>query len=571
MIETVREILTLALGALGIPAPERIEVEVPKAESMGDLATPLAMSLAKTLKRPPGKIAEEIVSFLNSKDIGLPDILRLRDDFEKIEVAGPGFINFTFKRESLYSSFAGLLRQGGASFRKDIGKGQKILVEFVSANPTGPLHLGHGRGAALGAALSNLLAASGFNVTKEYYVNDAGRQVGLLGESVFARYQELLGISYPFPEEGYRGEYVTGIARKIMETEGAKYKDKEFSRHADYFSKTACDMMLAAIKDDLESFGVTFDVWQSEKELYDKTEVEAAIDYLRGKGLIYEKEGATWFAATSFGDEKDRVLIKSGGQYTYFASDVAYHKKKADKGYDELIDIWGADHHGYIPRVGAALEALGYGKERLTVLLVQMVSLLRGGKPVQMSKRAGEFVTLREVIEEVGADMTKFIFLTRKADSHLDFDLEVAKAASAENPVYYVQYANARIGSIFRNAVQQGFLHEEGGADVRAALLPTDSSPDDLSPLAEPEEIRLLKKVLLYPSVLEAAVQAREPHRITYYLQELAGLFHPYYNRHRILTDERGLSFARLCLCRGIALVIRDGLRLLGVAAPEKM
>ena len=559
MIETVRQILSRSLNAMGVPVsgiPGGIPVEVPKEESMGDLATPLAMSLAKTLKKAPRKIAEEIVGHIAD-----------RDDFEKIEVAGPGFINFTFKRESLYRSFSELLRQGQAFFRKDIGKGRKVLVEFVSANPTGPLHLGHGRGAALGAALSNLLAASGFSVTKEYYVNDAGRQVALLGESVFARYQEICGASYPFPEDGYHGEYVMDIARRLHEIDGNKWKGLSYEKpQSIHFSDYACRRMLSGIKGDLEGFGVTFDVWQNERELYEKKEVTGAIDYLRGKGLIYEKEGATWFAASAFGDEKDRVLVKSGGQYTYFASDVAYHKKKVDRGYDELIDIWGADHHGYISRVKAALEALGYGKERLTVLLVQMVSLLRGGKPVQMSKRAGEFVTLREVISEVGADTTKFIFLTRKADSHLDFDLEVAKAASAENPVFYVQYANARINSIFKNAAQQGFLPERGKDGDWAILAAADPSP-----LAEPDELRLIKKILLYPAVLEAAVQAREPHRITYYLQELAGIFHPYYNRHRILGDERGLSLARLCLCRGIALVLSDGLRLLGVAAPEKM
>ena len=561
MIEIVREILSRALNEMGIQAsaiPGGLNVEVPKEESMGDLATPLAMSLAKTLKRPPRKIAEEIVERIAG-----------RNDFEKIEVAGPGFINFTFKREALLKSFSELLKRGAAFFRRDIGAGRKVLLEFVSANPTGPLHLGHGRGAALGAALSNLLASAGYTVTKEYYVNDAGRQVELLGKSVLARYHELFGIkTFPFPEDGYRGDYITDIARKIKEEAGEKYIKAEGTvekkERLHFFIRYSVDEMLKSIKADLEAFGVTFDIWQSEKELYEKKEVPGAIDYLRGRKLIYEKEGATWFAASEFGDEKDRVLVKSGGEYTYFASDVAYHKQKADRGYDELIDIWGADHHGYIPRVKAALNALGYPSGQLAVLLVQMVSLLRGGKPVPMSKRAGEFVTLKEVMEEVGADTTKFIFLTRKPDSHLDFDLEVAKAASAENPVYYVQYANARISSIFKNASQQGFSLSppEWGADK-----------DSLSLLAEPEEIRLIKKMLFYPAVLEAAVQAREPHRVTYYLQELAGIFHPYYNRRRILGDskERGLSLARLSLCHGIGLVIKDGLGILGVAAPEKM
>ncbi len=554
-MEIVRRIIAEALGEMMVSVPERIEVEVPRDEALGDLSTPVAMSLSKQLRRPPRKIAEEIIA--NMKAGG---------DFEKIEVAGPGFINFTLKKESLYRSLSGLLRGGKALLAaKDIGKGRKILLEFVSANPTGPLHLGHGRGAALGAALANLLSAAGFRVTKEYYINDAGRQMSLLGESVFSKYQELLGASYPFPEDGYRGAYVEDIAKKIAREESDKYRGLEFAPpQSSFFSGYACRQMLAQIKADLAAFGVTFDTWQSEKELYDRHEVEKALEYLRGKGFIYENEGATWFKATQFGDEKDRVIIKNDGKYTYFASDIAYHKKKVDGGYDELIDIWGADHHGYIPRVKAALESLGYEKERLKVLLVQMVSLLRGGRPVQMSKRAGEFISLRDVMEEVGADTTKFMFLTRKADSHLDFDLEVAKAASAENPVYYVQYAYARINSILRHAVEKGFCVSDAEGE-------TECAEADLVALAEPEELRLIKKVLLYPAVFEAAVHAREPHRITFYLQELAGLFHPYYNRHRIVTEDSRLTLARIALSRAARLVLRDGLQMLGVAAPERM
>ncbi len=557
MTEIIRKILAEALGAMGIPVPERMEVEVPRDEALGDLSTPIAMSLSKLLRKQPQKIAEEIIANI-----------RERGDFEKIEVAGPGFINFTFKKEALYRSLSGMLREGENHITaKDIGKGRKILLEFVSANPTGPLHLGHGRGAALGAALANLLSAAGFRVTKEYYINDAGRQMALLGESVFAKYQELFGISRSLPEDGYRGAYVEDIAKKIAENVADRYRGLEYVHpQSDFFSEYACKQMLDLIKSDLEAFGVTFDTWQSEKELYDKHEVEQAIEYLRGRGFIYEHEGATWFKATEFGDEKDRVIIKNDGKYTYFASDIAYHKKKVDGGYDELIDIWGADHHGYIPRVKAALESLGYDKEKLKVLLVQMVSLLRGGKPVQMSKRAGEFITLRDVMEEVGADTTKFMFLTRKADRHLDFDLEVAKAASAENPVYYVQYAYARINSILRHAAE------------KSLSISTPEAPDgsvsadvDLSPLEEPEEQRLIKKILLYPGVFEAAVYAREPHRITFYLQELAGLFHPYYNKHRIVTEDGRLTLARLALSMAARRVLKDGLHVLGVAAPERM
>ena len=557
MTDIVRKILAEALNSMGVAVAERIEIEVPRDEALGDLSTPVAMSLSKQLKKAPKKIAEEIISGIKGKTA----------DFEKIEVAGPGFINFTFKKDSLYRSLSALLREGEGFLisRKDIGKGRKVLLEFVSANPTGPLHVGHGRGAALGAALANLMQAAGFRVTKEYYINDAGRQVALLGESVFARYQESFGISYPFPEDGYKGAYIEDVAKKLAQAEGEKYKGLEFMPpQSNFFREYACNEMLEVIKKDLEAFGVTFDIWQSEKELYDGGQVNEAIEYLRAKGFVYEHEGATWFKATEFGDEKDRVIIRSEGGYTYFASDIAYHKKKVDGGYDELIDIWGADHHGYIPRVKAALESLGYEKEKLKVLLVQIVSLLRGGKPVLMSKRSGEFITLRDVMEEVGADTTKFIFLTRKADSHLEFDLEVAKAASAENPVYYVQYAFARINSILRHAAEKGFSEKAkaGGADIEQT---------DLSPLAEPEELRLIKKILLYPAVFEAAVYAREPHRITFYLQELAGLFHPYYNKHRIVTEDNALTLARLALSMAARLVLRDGLHVLGVAAPERM
>ncbi|MDA8156181.1 MAG: arginine--tRNA ligase [Actinomycetota bacterium] len=556
MFASVENSLRQALKALGMEPPERIEVGAPREEAWGDLSTPIAMSLAKQLKKPPREIAQAIAAKLTEAGGAA---------FEKVEIAGPGFINVTFSGDFIVEKLGRILSQGQAFLRADIGKGKTVQVEFVSANPTGPLHLGHGRGAAVGAALSNLLAAAGFRVTKEYYVNDAGRQVALLGESVFARYQELCEADYPFPDDGYRGDYIMDIARQITEAEGDKHKGQDFAQAGNYFTEKSCAMMLAAIKKDLEGFGVAFDIWQSEKELYKKreggeSEVDDTINSLRAKGFVYDSEGAVWFKATLFGDEKDRVLKKGGGQYTYFASDIAYHKLKVDAGYDELIDIWGADHHGYIPRVKAALEALGYNREKLRVLLVQIVNLLRGGKPVQMSKRAGEFVTLKEVIDEVGADTTKFIFLTRRPDSHLDFDLETAKAASAENPVYYVQYAFARINSIFRHAREKGI--PEGEARTGQA---------DLRLLSEPEELKLAKKLLAYPTVFEGAARAHEPHRITYYLQELAGLFHPYYNRHKVVTDDTGLTLARLALVEAISTVLKDGLSILGVSAPERM
>lgn len=546
MKNTVVRALEEALSALGIKRPPQIEIEFPKEESHGDIATPLAMSLAKTLRRKPRDIAEEIVRALPPGT-----------DFEKVEIAGPGFINFTFSASFLSSALRALLSEGQKALRVNVGQGRKVQVEFVSANPTGPLHLGHGRGAAVGGALSNLLTAAGYKVVREYYINDAGRQTRLLGESVFARYKELLGEKYTFPEEGYRGEYVVEIARAILEKSGEQYRYLTFDEACDYFIEFSVSAMLDNIKSDLRAFGIEFDSWQSEKELYSAGEVDAALRFLKSKGYAYEHEGAVWFRATLFGDNKDRVVLKSDGEHTYFASDIAYHKKKIDAGYDEIINIWGADHHGYIPRLEAVIEALGYDKRKLRVLLVQMVSLLRAGVAVAMSKRAGEFVTLKEVIDEVGADTTKFIFLTRRPDSHLEFDIEVAKAQSAENPVYYVQYANARINSIFANARQKGISYSLADADFTL--------------LSTLEEQRLVKKLLSYPMVFESAARAHEPHRITFYLQELAGLFHRFYTVHKVISDEPALTASRLGLCEAVRIVLRDGLGILGITAPERM
>lgn len=546
MKKKLQDIILGISKKLNISLPEVI-IELPKEESFGDLATPVAMSLSKILKRPPRKIAEEIINCIEGRDI-----------FERIEIAGPGFINFTFSKSYLYSETKNLIEDGPRFLREDIGKGKRVQVEFVSANPTGPLHLGHGRGAAVGAALSNLLEAGGYKVEREYYINDAGKQVKLLGLSVFARYKNLLGIDYPTPQDGYKGEYIEDIAQAIIRDVGNKYSDAGFEEVADFFTDFSYRLMLENIKQDLKDFGITFDTWQSERELYKNSEVRKAIDELKTRGYIYEKDGAVWFRATDFKDDKDRVIIKQNGEFTYFTSDIAYHGKKIEKKFDEIIDIWGADHHGYIPRIQAVIQALGYPKESLRVLLVQMVSLLRGGKPVQMSKRAGEFVTLREVIDEVGADTTKFIFLTRRPDSHLEFDLEVAKAQSAENPVFYVQYANARINSIFSHAKEQG--------------VGTDKLKDaELSLLSTPEELKIIKKLLSYPMVFEGAVMTHEPHRITFYLQELAGVFHPYYHRHKVVTDDVRLTMARLALCEAIRIVLRDGFEILGLSAPERM
>lgn len=546
MTKDIKGIIEDAVRKMGVVAGI-VELEIPREERFGDIATPVAMGLSKTLKKPPRKIAEGIVSSIEEKGI-----------FERIDIAGPGFINFTFSKGYLFSTMKTLLLENERFLRKDIGNGKRIQIEFVSANPTGPLHLGHGRGAAVGAALSNLLTAGGYKVEREYYVNDAGKQVKILGLSVFARYQQLLGIEYPFPENGYRGDYIEDTAKEIMNLYGNRYAEMGFHEAEAFFTDFSYKAMLKEIEKDLGGFGIAFDTWQSERELYTKNDVENAIDDLKYRGQLYGQDGALWFRSTDFGDDKDRVVIKNDGEFTYFASDIAYHRKKIEKGFDEIVDIWGADHHGYIPRVKAVIQALGYPPEHLRVLLVQMVTLLRAGKPVQMSKRAGEFVTLREVIDEVGADTTKFIFLTRRPDSHLEFDLEVAKEQSAENPVFYVQYANARINSIFIHAREKGF---DTGSFEEA----------ELSLLSADEELRIIKKLLSYPMIFEGAVISHEPHRITFYLQELAGLFHPYYNKYRVITEDIGLSRARLALCEAVRIILKDGLEILGLSAPEKM
>jgi len=536
----------------GIDTIPDIEVEIPKDEKMGDFATTVAMKLSKPLKKSPRDIANEIVAILTEQSSEL---------FEHIDIAGPGFINFRFNKSFFHDCLEAILKQEGSFFRSDIGKGQKIQIEFVSANPTGPLHIGHGRGAAVGNALCNILEAAGYDVEREFYINDAGLQIKLLGQSVYARYQRLLGNDVEFPEDGYKGDYIESIAEVMKDKQGDTFVNRTFDECGDVITGYAYKMMLENIEKDLKDFGVVFDRWQSEKELHINGMVGNAIHALNDKGLLYEKDGATWFRSSAFGDDKDRVVKKQDGEFTYFASDIAYHKNKLDRGFDEIIDIWGADHHGYIQRIRSVLEAFDLPRDNFKVILIQMVSLLRHGEPVQMSKRAGAFVTLREVVDEVGPDITKFIFLTRKADSHLDFDIDVAREQSAENPVFYVQYAFARITSIFRQAVEKKIQGVEGKG-VQGA---------DLALLSESEEIALIKKLLQYPVVFEGAATACEPHRITYYLQELAGVFHAYYYKHRVISDDNGLTMARLALCRGVKIILEQGLKLLGVSAPEKM
>jgi len=538
-------VLTKALETLKVSPLPALDIETPREESFGDLSTPLAMGLARTLKKAPKQIAEDIIDAINDRSI-----------FEKIEIAGPGFINFTFTRDYLSACLKKLLRAEKSFLRENVGQGCKVLIEYVSANPTGPLHIGHARGAAVGNALCNLLEESGYCIEREYYINDAGRQVKLLGLSVHTKYQQLFGIDTPFPEDGYRGQYIDDEAAALRAEQGEAFKGIPFETCGDEITTWTYKRMIEVIRRDLSRFGIRdFDTWISEKTIFEKGEVQQAINDLKQKGFLYESGHALWFRSTDFRDDKDRVVIKSDGQHTYFASDIAYHKHKLDRNFDIIIDIWGADHHGYIPRIESVMQAFGYDITRFKVILVQMVNLLKHGEPFQMSKRAGTFVTLSDLMDLVGPDTTKFIFLTRKADSHLDFDLDVVTATTAENPVFYVQYANARINSIIANAMEKGISADNA----------------DLSLLSEPAEISLIKKLLTYPMVLEGAARSFEPHRITFYLQELAGMFHTYYHNHRVITDDPGLSNSRLALCKGIKIVIGDALGILGVTAPEKM
>src|SRR5205809_6387621 len=574
VLSTLREALNDAKAKreLNLTIDPPLILDVPKKESWGDLATTLAMNLSSSERRAPMEIAQIIAKCL------LP---AHGDVLERADVAPPGFINLTVKRNLWFRVLTEIEAHGSEYGSSSLGNGQRVLLEFVSANPTGPLHMGHGRGAAVGGALANLLRRVGYEVDTEFYINDAGRQVRLMAASVTAVQNQT-----PVPEDGYRGVYIVDLANRLRKTQNA-------GLNVGQIGKLACEEMLKNINIDLQAFGLTFDRWFSEqKELFDSGKVEQALKTLKDKGLLEERDGALWFKSSVFGDDKDRVVKKQDDEFTYLASDIAYHRDKLERrdkrgrGYDLLINIWGADHHGYIPRMEAAVQAFGYPKDRLHVVLVQIVNLLRGGQRITMSKRAGEMVTLKEVIEEVGADAAKFIFLTRRADSQLDFDLEVAKQQSAENPVYYVQYAHARVASLFRVAAERGVPVQR-------------TSKVDWSVLSSPDDLELIKPLAEYPALVEASAQALEPHRLTYYLQELAARLHAYYYKHRILppaleqeldnqdnlkasaqetVQERkretltpALTAARLCLFRNVQSVIRNGLGILGVSAPERM
>jgi arginyl-tRNA synthetase len=530
-----------------IPAPF---IEPTRDRKFGDYATNVAMVLASHINGNPRQFAQALADRILETDNG--------ENIDKVEVAGPGFINITMSDDYWVKAVRTVLSEGSSYADSNAGQGKRVQVEFVSANPTGPLHVGHGRGAALGDALANVLEAAGFDVQREYYINDAGNQIENLGQSVYARYLELFGNQVDFPEGGYHGDYVKEIAADLKANLGDRYLHKSSDAVVQEIAEYAASQILADIKEDLEQFGVRFDRWFSEKSLFDGNEVKQALEDMENRGHIYREDDAVWFRSTEMDDDKDRVVIKADGSMTYFASDVAYHRNKFDRGFDRVINIWGADHHGYVDRMKAAVVALGKRKEDLQILLVQFVNLLRHGKPVAMSTRAGEFVTLREVREEVGRDAARFIFLTRKADSKLDFDLDLAKERSNDNPVFYVQYAHARICSIIRNAEQAGIsLPEPEGADLALLVLP--------------EEKELIRHIAALPGVVDGAALALDPHRLTNYLRDIATTLHNYYYHHRVLTDDADLTAARLALVTGVRIAVRKALTLLGVTAPERM
>jgi len=567
-------------GALPTGTLAPVQVERARDPRHGDFVSNVALGLARAVARKPRELAEAIVAHLPASR-----------KVARVEVAGAGFINFFLASDALLSVVGEVLAAGPGYGRSRLGQGRRVQVEFVSANPTGPLHVGHGRGAAYGATVADLLEAVGYSVHREYYVNDAGRQMDILAASVWLRYLELCGEALVFPSNAYRGDYVWDVAATLHREHGDAYHvpagrlleglpadepdggDKE--RYIDAVIARARELLgdnryrfvfelglttiLEDIRDDLEKFGVVYDQWFSERSLAESGAVNRAIERLRARGQVYDMDGALWFRSTAFGDEKDRVVVRENGQTTYFASDVAYHMDKLERGFDRVIDVWGADHHGYVPRVKAALQALGDDPSRLDVLLVQFATLYRGGEKVQMSTRSGEFVTLRQLRKEVGRDAARFFYVMRKCEQHLDFDLDLAKSQSSDNPVYYVQYAHARVASVLRQLVERGIERDEARGQA------------SLQRLTEPQEQALMTDLTRYPEVVEAAALAHEPHQLAHFLREVANDFHVYYTTHQFLVEDPGLRDARLNLIRAVQQVLANGLGLLGVSAPEVM
>ena len=582
MKDQLQELLTKCVQDLiskGIlkEMPSKIRIDHTKDNSHGDYATNIALMLSKQAKMSPVELAKIIIDQFEQKNF-----------IKKIEIAGPGFINFFISQESSSSIVNEILAQAASYGCSDIGQGKKVLLEYVSANPTGPLHVGHGRGAAYGATVSNLLRNAGFIVDNEYYVNDAGRQMDILTVSIYLRYLTICGEDLRFPDNGYQGQYINDIAQGIYETSGQKFHlksdlvfenvcldgteggDKEV--HIDQLIEKAksilgdgfkavfevgIESILSGIKNDLAEFGVVFEKWFSEQSLIDSGLSESCISKLKDSKNLYEKDGALWFKTTNFGDEKDRVVVRDNGNHTYFASDIAYHLEKLDRGYDKIINVWGADHHGYIPRVKASIEALGHNSDKLEILLVQFANLYRGGSKVQMSTRSGSFVTLEDLRAEVGNDAARFFYILRKSEQHMDFDLDLAKSKTNENPVYYIQYAHARICSVFKQADEKE--------------LELDVSQANLSLLTEEIEKDILRELSRFRSVLESSAIQYEPHQLAYYLRDLSNHFHSYYNACKFIVDDKNLTQSRLALINATQQILKNGLSILGVGAPESM
>ncbi len=556
-----------------------ITVDRTRDKAHGDFASNIALKMAKAAGKNPRELAQIII-----------DTIGTQDKISKVEIAGPGFINFYINEDEKYSVIAQIIDKKELFGKSDFGNGKKVQVEFVSANPTGPLHVGHGRGAAYGASVADLLAYVGYDVQREYYVNDAGRQMDILAASVWIRYLQQQGVEFPFPVNGYKGDYVHDIAKKLSTVEGSAFKvelaelqqglpadetdggDKEKYIDAvickaktllgNSYRKvfdTGLEIILADIEDDLEGFGVKYQNWFSERSLTEDGTVEKALQQLQDQGHIYEKDGALWFRSSEFGDEKDRAVKRSNGDYTYFASDIAYHLQKVGRGFDQIIDVWGADHHGYVPRVKAAMTASGSDAEKLKVLLVQFAILYRGGEKAQMSTRSGEFITLRELRDEVGTDAARFFYVMRKSEQHLDFDLDLAKSESSDNPVYYIQYAHARVCSVMRQLKDKGYSFDQAIAQQNLALL------------VEEQEQKIIKTLAKYPDMVLNAAKSYEPHQICHYLRELANDLHTYYNAHVFIVADDCLRNARLLLINAVKQVLKNGLELLSVSAPEEM
>ena len=557
--------------------PSKIRIDHTKDNSHGDYATNIALMLSKQAKMSPVELAKIIIDQFEQKSF-----------IKKIEIAGPGFINFFMSQETSSSIVNEIIDQAALYGSSEIGHGKKVLLEYVSANPTGPLHVGHGRGAAYGATVSNLLRNAGFIVDNEYYVNDAGRQMDILTVSIYLRYLTICGESLRFPDNGYQGQYIHDIAQVIYEASGQEFHlksdlvfenvskdgseggDKEIhidqlierakSILGDRFKavfKAGIESILGGIKNDLAEFGVIFEKWFSEQSLIDSGLSEACISKLKDSKNLYEKDGALWFKTTNYGDEKDRVVVRDNGNHTYFASDIAYHLEKLERGYDKIINVWGADHHGYIPRVKASIEALGHDPNKLEILLVQFANLYRGGSKVQMSTRSGSFVTLEDLRAEVGNDAARFFYILRKSEQHMDFDLDLAKSKTNENPVYYIQYAHARICSVFRQADEKE--------------IELDVSQTNLTLLTEEIEKDLLRELSRFKSVLESSAIQYEPHQLAYYLRDLSNHFHSYYNACKFIVDDKNLTQARLALISATQQILKNGLSILGVGAPESM